>query len=194
MKRPCYYSLFRNSQQRYLLRLSSAFCYYQYMNNSFKSTINGKEVTFTLLGNATMPPFSQVTSVAVIPFTTSGELVVVDLFARGLDIPGGHVDTGETSPEQTLRRETMEEASMTLHEPVFIEAISSDYFDDRTTYMLVYAAFVDELLEFHENEESRARVTVDRKTFVAKCTAGDAPLMEKSIDAAWKLLSSSRIV
>ena len=159
------------------------------MINSYQSLIKNKLVTFTYKGNSKLPDFKDVTSVAVIPFTTDGQLVVVDLYQRGLDLPGGHVEPYETTPGQTMTRETMEEASMTVKVPVLVEVIESDYFEDRVSYMLIYGAFVDQLFEFVPNSESRERVSITKTDFIERYEAGDKILMGKVIDGAWKLLS-----
>jgi 8-oxo-dGTP diphosphatase len=96
--------------------------------NSYVLEINGKQTTFTHKGISAMPLFKQVTSVMVVPFTKEGLIVAVRLRNRGLDIPGGHVEKHERSPEETLRREIMEEACMTIFEPQMTEIIETDYF------------------------------------------------------------------
>ena len=161
------------------------------MSNSFKIPIKNKLVTFTFLGRDMLPSFNEVTSVMAIPFTESGELVIIDLYNRGWDFPGGHVDPGETSPQQTLRREVMEEASMTLHSPYFVQAVGSDYFDDKASYMLFYTAYVDELLDFKQNDESSSRIITDLDTFINHYEAGDKQLVRQMIKEAWELLTKS---
>lgn len=161
------------------------------MKNSYKTTVKGKEVTFTFLGNDTLPLFSSVTSVVAIPFTKEGKLVAVELRHRGLDLPGGHVEPSETSAEQTLRREVLEEAYMTLQAPVFIEAIHSDYYSGKSTYMLLYSAYIDELFDFIPNRESSARAIVEPSAFIERYSAGSRELMRQTIDRAWKLLQLS---
>lgn len=157
----------------------------------FQLQVKHKLVTFTLIGNDTEPDFKHVTSVAVVAFTNDGRIVAVDLVKRGIDLPGGHVEPGETSALQTLRREVMEEASMTIQDPILVEAIQSDYFDDRHSYMLIYAAFVDELLEFTENHESIRRVILTKEELLAAYTAGDTAILEHVVDVGWKLLTDA---
>jgi len=159
------------------------------MTNSYQRLVKNKLVTFAHQGNFELPDFKTVTSVAAIPFTKDGRLVVVDLFHRGLDLPGGHVEPGETSPAQTMRREVMEEASMTVKNPVLVEVIESNYFDDHSSYMLLYGVYVDELLDFVVNDESSERVTVSVAEFIQRYEAGDKVLMKKAVDDAWTLLN-----
>jgi 8-oxo-dGTP diphosphatase len=144
------------------------------MMNSYKVLIEDTLTTFTYIGTDMMPPFEQVTAVFAVPFTKEGKIVAVNLFSRGYDLPGGHVDEGEKSPEETLRREVMEEASMTICGLVLSEVIESDYCDDRVSYLLLYAAFVDEIHEF-----------------IAHYTVGDKELTRIAIEHAWKLLQNN---
>ena len=165
--------------------------YDAYMNATYKTQVKDRFVTFTHLGNASLPPFSQVTSVAAIPFTKEGQLVVVNLHHRGLDLPGGHVEAYETTPEETMNREVMEEACMTVRAPILVDVVSSDYFQDRLSYMLFYAVYVDELKEFIPNDESSERLVIDRGDFLRQYTAWDKDIMNDTIASAWRLLKES---
>ena len=158
-------------------------------NNSYTALIKGKQVTFKHTGTSTMPPFDQVTSVSVIPYTADGQVVAVRLKYRGLDLPGGHVEPGETTPEQTMHREAMEEACITIKDQALVEVIESDYFD-HPSYMLLYAALVDELHDFvtPEAELSDAREIVSPAEFIKQYEAGDKRLMKRAIEAGWKKL------
>ncbi len=162
--------------------------------NSYTIFIKGKQVTFKHIGISKMPAFKDVTSVSVIPFTKDGKIVAVRLKHRGLDIPGGHVDSGETTPEQTMEREVMEEAGVTIQSPILVEVIESDYFD-HPSYMLLYAAFVDEFHEFAANDEemSEGREIVDRDEFVDRYEAGNKDLMAQVIAAAWQQFEDAKI-
>lgn len=143
--------------------------------NSYKQEVKGKTVTFKHLGAKTVP-FKQVTSVSVIPFNKNGELIVVNLRHRGLDLPGGHVEPGEKTPEETARREVMEEACMTVRDLVLVETIQSDLFDTPSC-MLLYAAYVDDLQKFVPSREASERQTVTPDTFIKRYEAGNKVLM-----------------
>ncbi len=158
--------------------------------NSYTTLVNSKQVTFTHLGPVQMPPFKDVTSVSVTPFTKDGNIVAVRLRHRGIDIPGGHVEPSETTPEETLRREVMEEAHMTIQKPVLIEAIGSDYFD-HPSYMLLYTAFVDKLHEFTLTDEmSYERIILSQEDFISQYRAGDKRLMRLAVKAGWQQLQA----
>lgn len=156
------------------------------MSSSYTQELDGKLVTFTSLGVVDVS-FEHVTSVAAIPFTADGKLVVVRLRHRGLDLPGGHVELHETSAEQTLRREVMEESCMTVGKLVLVETIKSDYFDT-PSYMQLYAVLVDELYEFVASDEANERVIVSPDEFIAQYEAGDKELMRRAIGAGQKSL------
>ncbi len=78
-----------------------------------------RAVTFVQLGPGFVPPFEQVTSVSVVPFADDGRMVAA-LLRRGVDLPGGHVQEGETSVEQVARREATEEADIRTLTPLRI--------------------------------------------------------------------------
>lgn len=156
------------------------------MSNSYTQEIDDKLVTFTYLG-AVDVPFEHVTSVAAIPFTANGRLVAVRLRKRGLDLPGGHVETHETSVEQTLRREVIEEACMTIQSPVLVETIQSDYFGT-PSYMQLYAVLIDELHDFVPSDEASERVIISPEEYITQYTAGNRALMWQAITKAQYLL------
>lgn len=162
--------------------------------NSYTALINGKQVTFRYAGVSVPPPFKDVTSVSVIPFTKDGNIVAVRLKHRGLDIPGGHVEKGEATPLQTLTREVMEEAGITILDPVLVEVIESDYFD-HPSYMLLYGALVDEFHEFLATDEemSEGREVVSQEGFIRSYQAGDKRLMGLAVQAAWQQLKDTVI-
>ena len=158
------------------------------MRQSYQETIKGTHVTFTFRGPRAVP-FSKVTAVTAIPFTENGDIVAVRLRHRGIDLPGGHVEAIEATPDQTLQREVMEEACMTVRNPILAEVIESDYFED-PSYMLLYGCFVDSLSEFVPNDESIERVTVSIDGFIDQYEAGDKSLMKQAITRAWALLNT----
>ena len=158
-------------------------------SNSYSTLVKGKQVTFKHTGTSKLPDFKHVTSVSVIPFTEDGDIVAVRLRHRGLDLPGGHVEPDETTPEQTMNREVMEEACITIKHPVLAEVIESDYFD-HPSYMLLYGAFVDELRPFStpEDELSDGREIVSQEEFIRQYEAGNKELMIQAIQTAWQKL------
>ncbi|MCB9823244.1 NUDIX domain-containing protein [Candidatus Nomurabacteria bacterium] len=161
---------------------------------SYKTTIKDAEVTFTRVGVKNVPPFSKVTSVSVIPITETGEMIAVRLKNRGLDIPGGHVEKHEKSPEETLHRELMEEANVTVKDIKLAEVIRSNYFGDAVedaSYMLIYVAKVDEILDFTLSYEmSYERVIISPEEFIRNYSAGDQDFMHDIIKQAYKNLKT----
>jgi 8-oxo-dGTP pyrophosphatase MutT (NUDIX family) len=166
-------------------------------SNSYTLVVNNRSVILRHIGNTWIPPFNKVTSVAVIPFTEEGKIMAVKLRHRGIDIPGGHVEAYEKTPEETLRREVLEEAHMTIREPILVEVIQSDLYGpikEDASYMLLYTAFVDELHTFQlTDEHSYERIAMDRSTFIEQYEAGSKELMGKAIEKAWVAISEEKV-
>ncbi|WP_239405012.1 NUDIX hydrolase [Frankia sp. Cj3] len=133
-------------------------------------------VTLTCLGASTEPPFDAVTS--------DGLLVAADL-ARGLDIPGGHVQQHEKTIEQTVRREAWEEVRVRLGKLTLVEVIESDYFGaDDVTYMVIYTAPVTRLAPWEAGHESAGRVILPPEEFLQRYHGGDPALMRHLVSSA----------
>ncbi len=64
--------------------------------------------------STTMPPLELVTTALAIVFS-GDHLLMTNLRHRGWDIPGGHIEPGET-PEEAVRREVYEETRAKLGE------------------------------------------------------------------------------
>lgn len=108
----------------------------------------GRKANFRLREPGFVPPFEQVTSVAVIPFTADGDMVATE-DKRGKDLPGGHVAEGENSCEETAVREALEEAGVTLRDLRFLRAIESDLYGsepEELTYMVIMTAVVEAIV------------------------------------------------
>jgi 8-oxo-dGTP diphosphatase len=159
-------------------------------DNSYITLVKGRQVTFVHQGSSVMPDFKYVTSVSAIPFTESGNIIAVHLRHRGIDLPGGHVEPGELTPGETMNREVMEEACMTIRDAVLTEVIESDYFK-HPSYMLLYGAYVDELFDFVPSEEADERVELTRKDFIRQYEAGSKKLMAIAVENAWRELSKN---
>lgn len=161
----------------------------EYLDRRRTQVIKGKDVTFTLLDPAAIaPPLEKVTSVAVVPFDRDGNIVTA-LLERGPDIPGGHMQVGETSLEETVRREAFEEAFITLGKIETACVIQSDYYgatDDKLTYMVVMTGSVGKFHPETPNEESAGRKIMGIEEFLRDYSAGDKDLMRDILGMAQK--------
>lgn len=128
-----------------------------------RRTPKGHKANFRLCEPGFVPPFEQVTSVSVIPFTADGVMVATE-DKRGKDLPGGHVAEGETSCSQTAERESLEEAGITLRNLRFLRAIESDLYGTEPgdlTYMVIMTAIVDAIVA-EPLEGTRHLMTVEQ--------------------------------
>lgn len=84
---------------------------------------------------------------------------------RGWDIPGGHLEPGET-PEAAMRREVMEEAGALLTDVQLLgyqrirllgDVPARYRYPYPDSYQVLYLARVAELVEFPDNEEAGQR-------------------------------------
>ena len=152
--------------------------------------VKGREVNFVFLPPDEEIPFDRVTSVAVIPFQKNGFMVGV-LLERGIDIPGGHVQEGESSIEQVARREAREEACLELGDIHVVAYIQSDYHGsapDELTYMVITTAFVTEMKPFVANEESGSREVLEADDFLARYKSFDVQAMAGFVADAKRIL------
>jgi 8-oxo-dGTP pyrophosphatase MutT (NUDIX family) len=150
----------------------------------------GQKVNFVDLGNTFLPAFEKITSVLVVPFTQDG-LIVCALLDRGIDLPGGHVQIGEVTCEETARREVMEEVGVSLGELKLVKVIQSDYYGSepqQLTYLVVMTGFVEEILTSDYTHESLGRSIVDVEEFIAEYQAGNREDMQRIVLDAKRLL------
>lgn len=112
-----------------------------------------------------LPPAPLITSALTLAFDSDQRLLMTQLAARGWDIPGGHVEPGET-PEMTLRREVMEETGATLghvrvlgyqHIRLLCEEPPAYRYPYPDSYQVFFLAHVDNLHPFDGTAEARAR-------------------------------------
>ncbi len=143
--------------------------------------------SFTILEpNAKELPMEKVTSVAVVPFDENGDIVVA-LLDRGPDLPGGHMHVGEKTFEETARRETREEAFITLGKLQTACVLQSDYYgttDDKLTYVVIMTGMVDNFETVIPDEESMGREIMSVDKFINAYSAGDKKLMAEIVEKA----------
>ncbi|MFN6461473.1 MAG: NUDIX hydrolase [Nostoc sp. DedVER02] len=142
----------------------------------------GQKVNFVDIGSSFLPAFEKITSVLVVPFTKDG-LIVCALLDRGIDLPGGHVQIGELTFEETARREVMEEVKVTLGELKLVKFIQSDFYGsqpEQLTYLVVMTGFVEEIISNNGyndlslcTHESMGRHIIDIDEFISQYQAGD---------------------
>ena len=118
-------------------------------------------------------------SVGIVHPVGQSERFIIIKNKRGWDIPGGHIEAGE-SPREAFMREVTEETGCkvtTLHE---VAKISSD--TRPTTAMSVFVA-VAELADFIATEEILARDIVDRESLEQQYF-GDVELLKAILQCA----------
>lgn len=157
--------------------------------------VKGRKVTFTLLAPAVFQdiPFDKVTSVAVVPVTEDGKIVVADL-VRGPDLPGGHVRSDETSCAETARREALEEAGVLLGALVPAAVIQSDFYGaaaEQLTYMITMTGRVTGLQDVVPDGETLGRKICTAEEFLGLYVAGDKGFMRQILDMAGAALSDA---
>lgn len=147
-------------------------CYYMIMpifEEAFTFNYFGHLIHARSLGIEVVPVTSLITSVHVVPITPDDKIVAVNIKERGYDIPGGHIDMGEDSPITALKRELREEADITIFDPILLDVLSirCDTLDlTEKPHMLLYAARVDQMNDFIENDEVSRRVLMKPGEFI----------------------------
>ena len=152
----------------------------------------GSTIIAQTLGIDWIPPFGQTITAHCIPVTDDSKMVAVDVIGRGVDMPGGHIEAGE-SAEKAVRRETFEETFVTVDEPVLIDVWQLNSEDpklglDDKPYLLLYAAKVTSYEEFEPNDEVASRLILTPDEFVEQYF-GDKKQARKMIDQALRAIS-----
>lgn len=134
--------------------------YHETMALSFTFPYFDAEYTVRSLGIDSIPTFEEVIGVHAIPITADGKIVAVQVATRGVDVPGGHVESHDHSPLETLNRELDEEAQLSITRPTVIDvlAVHSNKADlGSKKYLLIYAALVVHMNTFIPTKEITAR-------------------------------------
>jgi 8-oxo-dGTP pyrophosphatase MutT (NUDIX family) len=118
----------------------------------------------SLILDDTLPPRHLITSALALAFH-EGNFLMTNLHQRGWDIPGGHIEPGET-PEQTMRREVMEEAAVELENVRLLGyqrirllgEVPEDYrYPQPESFQVLYTATVANVLPFTPTPEAGDR-------------------------------------
>lgn len=157
-------------------------------NPVFVQTIKDKKVTFEVMPYTDVIDFSSITSVSVIAFNKEEKILSVMLEHRGVDIPGGHVEAYETNIYETIKREAMEEACVSLKGIQPIALIKSDYNSEKETYMVIMAGRVDEEYPFKAEYESTQRFYLNVENFLKDYKSFDLEAMKNLINKALDII------
>ena len=133
----------------------------------FGSTIHAQS-----LGVGSVPSVEETLSSHCVPFISNGEMVVVNVIGRGIDIPGGHIDENETAIE-AIQRESWEEAKIKIKNPVLVDVWHLSSPDGKLglrqkPYLLLYSAEVETMEHFTPNNEVDHRYILTPDQFIAE--------------------------
>ena len=141
---------------------------------------------FRLEVSGTPPQDKTISAVFALAFNELGQLLAVRN-ERGWDIPGGHVEPGET-PEEALHREIAEEAGATIENVKLYLSASAE------KSMLFYLADVKDLLPFTAENETDQREFMHPSELIGLYGGGKPELLTQVVAEAMHLrtVDSSR--
>lgn len=129
----------------------------------------GHNVKLTWSATTTLPDLNYVTSVHGVCID-NGKVMLVQVASRGFNLPGGHIEKGE-SPEEALIRECMEEGYITCDSLSLLGAIRVSHEDNLLFdihgkypligYQLFYRTNVIECLPYRRESECITRIWVE---------------------------------
>ncbi len=148
-----------------------------------------------LIESTTLPPRALITAAHVLAFDDDA-LGLVRHERRGWDIPGGHLDHGE-SVEAAARREVNEEAALGLGELKVIGFWQYHCFGDPPhenqypwpkSYMQLYAARVERIDPFEARFETKERIFVPLSSLPESTWGQQHPELLGMVDIAHERL------
>lgn len=116
-------------------------------------------------------------------FNDKNELLIVrngDIWT----IPGGHPEVNETRLD-TLNREVMEEACVTIKDIKYLGAV--EVVEDETYYQIRYTARVDEILDFDEKWEISERKFIDLRELENYIKWSNGIMFSRQLESAKKI-------
>ncbi|MEZ4620575.1 MAG: NUDIX domain-containing protein [Caldilineaceae bacterium] len=147
----------------------------------------------SLILDDTLPARYLITSALALAFH-EGNFLMTKLHQRGWDIPGGHIEPGER-PEETMRREVMEEAAVELgnvrlfgYQRIrLLGEVPVDYrYPHPDSYQVFYVGTVDKILPFTATAEAGGRSFFSRPKALQQRWVQENRLM---FDAAYHMIT-----
>lgn len=159
-------------------------------SHSGTANIDDNRVYLRRLDELDAAMISRVKIVGVIAFTAGGKIVAVTV-DRGIDLPSGHVEPHDPSPEHAARREVTEETGITLgplvHLAYYRMATEAEPEADR--YLAIYTAEVLDMGVFHPNDEARERIVLSPEEFADRYRPDQVALFRALVEEARQKLT-----
>jgi 8-oxo-dGTP pyrophosphatase MutT (NUDIX family) len=117
--------------------------------------------TVETIASDEIAPVDLITTAFVIPLFADGSVLLAHNVKRGLEVPGGHLEPGETA-EQAAIRELLEEAGATVKSlvPIGYQKLVSGgtvlegwKYPHPISYQQFYAGLISDQFDYAENEE-----------------------------------------
>ena len=159
------------------------------MTKPFSFNYFGSKIQANSLGAGFLPPLKQTLTAHCIPFTPDGNIVAINIIGRGIDIPGGHIEDGESAID-AMTRETQEEASVTIAHPELVDvwhltSTNAKLGLTERPYIVMYVADVIFMDNFQPNDEASERLILSPDDFITQYFAGEmqaALLIDRALE------------